>query len=165
MTSFLSNVPTIDSTLEATQWQILSQYPTYATRFWWHLYWSWLNKLSICPWVACEVGVSGFGFEGRRTAARPPPWNPKPAGKISFLQSRQCMCSEEGVPRPALRPAPGHEPLAVGLHGRRAAHGVHGPPAGAVPRGLGLWRMLIIIYYTDASRSLRLFTTQMPYCY
>ena len=26
------------STLEATQWQILSQYPTDATRFWWNLY-------------------------------------------------------------------------------------------------------------------------------
>jgi len=25
-------------TLEVTQGQILSQYPTYATRFWWHLY-------------------------------------------------------------------------------------------------------------------------------
>ena len=26
------------ATLEATQWQILSQSPTDATRFWWHLY-------------------------------------------------------------------------------------------------------------------------------
>jgi len=40
------------TTLEVTQWQILSQSPADATRFWWHVYGRWLKKLSICPWVA-----------------------------------------------------------------------------------------------------------------
>ena len=30
--------PALTTTLEVTQRQILSQYPTHATRFWWHLY-------------------------------------------------------------------------------------------------------------------------------
>ena len=30
----------LQTTLQVTQGQILSQYPTDATGFWWHLYWS-----------------------------------------------------------------------------------------------------------------------------
>jgi len=44
------------ATLEVTQGQILSQSPTDATRFWWHLYGSELKKPSICPWVAFRAG-------------------------------------------------------------------------------------------------------------
>ena len=44
-----------ESTLEVTQGQILSQSLTDATRFWWHLYGSWLKRPSICPWVASRV--------------------------------------------------------------------------------------------------------------
>jgi len=46
--------------LEATQGQILTQSPTDATRFWWHLYGSCLKKPSICPWVASRSGESCF---------------------------------------------------------------------------------------------------------
>ena len=42
-------------TREATQGQILSQSPTDATRFWWHLYGSRLQKPSNFPWVASRV--------------------------------------------------------------------------------------------------------------
>ena len=43
------------ATLEVTQGQILSQSPTDATRFRWHVYVSLPEKPSICPWVASRV--------------------------------------------------------------------------------------------------------------
>ena len=54
------------ATLEATLGQILSQYPTYSIRFWWHLYGSCLKKPSICPWVASRL-------EGRPIPVRSAP--------------------------------------------------------------------------------------------
>ena len=45
----------VDATLEATQGEILSQSPTDATQFWWRVHGSWLEKTSICPWVASWV--------------------------------------------------------------------------------------------------------------
>ena len=63
----------LPATLEATQGQILSQSPTDASRFWWHLYGIWLKKLSFCPWVASRAAIdpvrgccpSGYlGFKG-----------------------------------------------------------------------------------------------------
>jgi len=50
------------STLEATQGQILSQSPRDSTRFWWHLYGSWLKKSLICPWLASRVTVGNVAY-------------------------------------------------------------------------------------------------------
>ena len=58
-------------TLEVTQGQILRQSATDATRFWWHLYGSWLKKPSMWPWVASRVDSEGVsaGRSPRRGAA------------------------------------------------------------------------------------------------
>ena len=46
------------TTLEATQGEILSQFPTDATRFWWHLCGSYLKKIIDLP-ISCFRGGCG----------------------------------------------------------------------------------------------------------
>jgi len=56
----VSSLQSLSGRLSITaQGHILSQSPTDATRFWWNLYGSWLNKLSNCPWVISRVADAG----------------------------------------------------------------------------------------------------------
>ena len=43
------------ATLEVAEGKILSESPTYSTRFWLHVYGRGLKKPSICPWVASRA--------------------------------------------------------------------------------------------------------------
>jgi len=78
------------ATLEATQGQMLSQSPTDANPFWWHVYGSWLKKPSICPWVASRVVEHGHQV-GRNTVASGVPVT------VTVTQPIPCYRSREGL--------------------------------------------------------------------
>ena len=95
--------------LEATQGQILSQSPTDATRFWWHLYGSWRKKPSICPWVASWAGqgsdTSGMASSAMRALLSfdTPPSRPPKAAFIAVSGRRaehRCTASSRRAPAP-----------------------------------------------------------------